>query len=162
MPKIPVLVCLLALSLTACQTRETRQDTAPDTIRKQARHNGGVIEIQPLQEPAIRTLVQQARQYEAQGQYRWALKRVRQALQLAPGHPELLQHLAELLLQQGHADLALAYARDSWQRGPRVGPLCQRNWLTMARAHQLENHPRKAQEAQRQAQRCVIQPGIRL
>ncbi len=162
MPKIPCLVCLTLLVLTACRSVPVAPQQQPEYIRSQAQAQSGVIEISPLQDPAIRELYQQARRYEQQGRHRWALKRVRQALRIAPGHPELLQYLAELLLNEGHAELALNYARDSWEKGPRVGPLCSRNWLTMAGALRLEKREREAREAERKARRCAVQPGRRL
>ncbi len=162
MPKLRPLVCLSVLALAACQNGQQRPDIRPDSLRKQASEQAGVIEVRPLQDPAIRELFAQARAYEAQGKYRWAIKRIRQALRLAPGHPELLQYLAELLLNEGHAELALNYARDSWEKGPRVGPLCSRNWLTMAGAYRLEQQEARAREAEQQARRCAVQPGKRL
>lgn len=162
MPKLRPLVCLGVLLLTACQHGRQHPNTRPDTLRKQASEQAGVIEVRPLQDPAIRELYTQARAFEAQGKYRWAVKRIRQALRLAPDHPELLQYLAELLLNEGHAELARNYARNSWEKGPRVGPLCSRNWLTMASAYRLERQESKAREAEQQARRCAVQPGKRL
>ncbi len=162
MPKLWPLVCLSLLLLTACQNGQQRPDTRPEHLRKQASAQAGIIEVRPLQDPAIRELFKQAQAYEAQGRYRWAVKRIRQALRLAPDHPELLQYLAELLLNEGHAELALNYARNSWEKGPRVGPLCSRNWLTMASAYRLEQQENKAREAEQQARRCAVQAGKRL
>lgn len=153
MPKNRIFVCLLLIfSGTACQN--VKQETLASAEMREQATQQGTIEIKPLQDPAVLALYQQAQEYEKVGKTRWAVQRVRQAMAIAPNHPELLQYLAELMLNESEYDRALAYANDSWRKGPKVGSLCSRNWLTIAHVYQQKKQAESQQHALDQAKLC--------
>ncbi len=135
-----VALCGALLALCACQPSAPPAPTrpalpAPAQMLAQVRAIGASapdsLEVQPLSDPAVTDLRQRALRLERQADYTDAAKAIAQALTLQPGDPELLQQAAEYALFQHDWPRAGALARQSFERGPRVGSLCRRNWETL-------------------------------
>ena len=95
---------------------------------------------------------------EQMGDWRRAAQLLNRALELAPQDPGLLQQRAELHLEQSQWAEALSLASQSYELGPKVGALCQRNWRTKALAHSRLSDEAAARQAQRRLDACVVRP----
>ncbi|WP_133477530.1 hypothetical protein [Cognatilysobacter segetis] len=84
------------------------------------------VDVQPLQDPQVADLREQARRDEQAGRLPEAAAALDRALAERPADPVLLQELAELALLQHRPDAAFDFARRSHAVGPAVGPLCRR------------------------------------
>lgn len=131
-------------------------------VRRAGADSEDAIEVHALQDPVIADLLEAAAQQEHANAYDSADAIVRQALELAPGDPELLQWRAELALAMGQLDDAVRLANASWETGPRLGSLCRRNWATIRLARELSELPDAAEVAATQAARCTIAPPVRM
>lgn len=120
------------------------------------------LEVQPLRDPKIEDLRSLAARHEAAREFDLADRALQQALGLTPDDPELLQWRAELALhreQYGHAE---QLATASYERGPRLGGLCRRNWATIRLARELRGYVQAASDASAQTLRCTIEPPVRM
>jgi hypothetical protein len=164
------LVCALALVCTACTPDATPVATRPvlPTQREmlaQVRAAGAdpnSLDVVPLRDPQVEDLRQRAAKLEAQDDAVGAAQTIAQALALLPGDPELLQQSAEYALLQTdwlHAEL---FARQSYDRGPKVGSLCRRNWTTLRFALLERGDAAGAQDASSQIATCTVAPPVRM
>lgn len=131
-------------------------------VRAVAADAGDALDVQPLRDPAVEDL--RARATQAERAQRWddADAALEQALALTPNDPELLQHRAEIALQQRQLEQAEQLANASFERGPRLGGLCRRNWTTIRLARELRANPAGANAAGEQVQRCTVEPPVRM
>ena len=53
-------------------------------------------------------------------------------------------------------------AARSWERGPKLGGLCRRNWTTRRLAAEARNDTAAAAQAQQQVAACKVAPPVRL
>ncbi|CAM5347026.1 tetratricopeptide repeat protein [Rhodanobacter lindaniclasticus] len=132
---------------------------APDhdavaAIRAAGAHDDSVIDVKPLRDPAVDALMAQAQQAEHAGNYAAAASVLDKALQISPDAPELLQERAEAAI--GMKDFAGAekLAHKSWSLGPRLGPLCARNWQTIVETRLQVNDKAGAATARKWVQQC--------
>lgn len=97
---------------------------------------GGVesreLDVQPIRDPQVEDLRQQAVQLEKARKYPEAAAALDHALQINPADPALLQERAEAALLLHRLDDAERYARQAFDSSSKVGPLCRRNWTTIA------------------------------
>ncbi|GAB1594432.1 hypothetical protein [Lysobacter claricitrinus] len=84
------------------------------------------VEVQPLQDPLVADLREQARRDEQAGRIADAAAVLDRALAERPQDPALLQERAELALLERHVDAAFDFAQRARAAGPTVGPLCRR------------------------------------
>lgn len=131
-------------------------------VRAAAADAGDVIHVQPLRDPAVEDLVAQAGAAEAAGDLEQAATNLQQALELVPDDPQLMQEFAELLLAQDRLDDAEALAQRSYDRGPKLGGLCRRNWATVQLARRHRGDPTGAASAAAQLSRCIVEPQLRM
>lgn len=129
-----------------------------------------VIEVFPLAEPSVADLVEAARAAEARGELARAKDYVNQALELNPHDAELWQLRAELRIGLAQWQLAEADARHAWEIGPRTGPLCARNWITVAMARRegrpaepafaddIASDARSDEDFEQAVERCLQRP----
>jgi hypothetical protein len=110
--------------------------TAVAAIRAAGTASGGELDVQPLRDPRVTDLLEQARALEAGHLYRAAAERLDQALTVNPDDPNVLQHRAETALLLGETDEAEQLALHAVDSGTQVGPLCRRHWETVLRARQ--------------------------
>lgn len=90
------------------------------------------LEIQPLRDPQVEDLRQQASALEARRMYRAAADALDTALAINPEDPALLQERAETALLLHQLPDAERLAQRAFTTGSKVGPLCRRHWETIA------------------------------
>jgi len=100
-------------------------------IRAAGEREKSVIDVNPLRDPGITALQDAARRDEQAGKYAAAAATLDQALRLNPESPDLLQERAEMAVRLKDFSAAEKLAHKSWSLGPRLGPLCARNWQTV-------------------------------
>ena len=84
---------------------------------------------------------------------------------LVPGEerPDWLEEWqAELALQRRAWKSAEALAIESYERGPKLGGLCRRNWATIGHAREQRGAPKAAAVAFRQGESCTVAPPVRM
>ncbi len=99
------------------------------------------LDVQPIRDPQVEDLREEATRLERSGQYAQAAAALDHALQINPDDPALLQERAEAALLTQQPDAAERYARQALERGSKVGPLCRRHWETIAQVRQAQPHP---------------------
>ena len=162
----PKLACASLLLLAACAGSPppppgTTPEAVPEDdrtvqqrVREPAQQQRGGVQVFPLQNPAIKELLVQAMKAEDAGDYDAAAVAIERALLIQPRDPELLQRMAEIQLQKKDYQQALNFASRSYDAGPRVGELCNRNWRTMSVAQESLGDTRSAAMAESRAQDC--------
>lgn len=131
-------------------------------VRAAAADAGDVIEVAPLLDPLVLDLLERAARAEEAADLDAAEQALRQALELVPEDPYLMQVRAELLLARMELDEAEALAAQSYERGPRLGPLCRRNWTTVQLAREVRGDADGALTAAGRVARCLIEPPVRM
>lgn len=161
---------LSLLFLAACAARQppppppgatqspTEDRTVQEKVREPAQQQRGGVQVFPLQNPAVKALLKQAEESETAGDYNAAAVSIERALRIQPRDPELLQRMAEIQLQKKDYQQALNFASRSYDSGPRVGELCNRNWRTMSVAQAALGDSRSASKAEVRANDCNNQP----
>lgn len=159
----------LAVRQQAQQVSQEAEETAVGAprdllaeVRAAAAGGADVIEVAPLVDPAVADLLEAAGRAEAAGDLGAAARALDEALGLLPGDPRILQWRAELLLAGGELDEAERLAANSWERGPRLGELCRRNWATVQLAREVRGDPEGAQRAAGQRARCEVPAPVRM
>jgi predicted Zn-dependent protease len=162
----------MALALVACSSSAPPQgkgrapaksDVATQVAAVRAAGvNGNELEVQPLRDPQVEDLRVQAEAQEARREIKQASATLDRALALTPGDPDLLQWKAELALLGRNWPAAEALANDSFQKGPKLGGLCRRNWTTIAYARQGRGDAAGAAAARGQVASCTVAPPVRM
>jgi hypothetical protein len=163
-------VCAFACAMLAgCGgTSSGLADASPATrpvgsaqLLQQVRSAGEVgdeLDVQPLRDPRVEDLRTSASQAEARGDYAGAARLLAQAAQLTPEDPDLLQWQAEMALVARDWASAERLAVQSWDRGPKLGGLCRRNWTTRRLAAEARADALAAAQAQQQVAACKVAP----
>jgi len=125
-------------------------------IRAAAGDDDAELTVQPLRDPRVEGLRQQASRLETQGRYADAAAALDQALAIVPDDPALLQERAETALLLGDNTGAEARARHAFELGAKVGPLCRRHWETVRQVRLLSGDAAGAQAAQRDREACKV------
>lgn len=156
---------LLALLLAACAgpppaapeptQYPVSQPEVQERVRDPASREAQGVQVYPVQNPAVKQLIGNAREAEAAGRYDDAAVSIERALRIHPRDPELLQLMAEILLQKQDYAQALNFATRPYDAGPRVGELCSRNWRTMGVAHERLGDNAAARRANQRAGDCM-------
>ncbi len=162
----------MALALVACSSgappaAKGRSSAKPDVVSqvaavRAAGVNGNELEVQPLRDPQVEDLRVQAEAQEAKRELKQANATLDRALVLSPGDPDLLQWKAELALLGRAWAAAEQLASDSFQKGPKLGGLCRRNWTTIAFARQGRGDAAGAAVARGQVDSCTVAPPVRM
>lgn len=164
--KTILLTTVAALLLTACATQapapvEERTDVEAE-VRKPAEEESAGVQVFPLQNPAVKSLLAQAGEAEAQGRYEDAALLLERALRIQPRDPELLQQMAEVQLHKRDYEQALNFSVRSYDSGPRVGEICARNWRTISLAREHLGDGAGSREAESRVGDCMSKPPDRL
>ncbi|HEX8779499.1 MAG TPA: tetratricopeptide repeat protein [Rhodanobacter sp.] len=159
---LPLAATLLAACSTPGPVESPKQPAlAPAAmvaaIRVAGEREQSVIAVQPLADPGIEAWKQAARADSDAGHYDAAAAKLDQALKHSPDSPELLQDRAEVAVYQRDYALAQKLARQSWTLGPKLGPLCARNWETVAQLRQEAGDEAGAATAQKWVAKCHVQ-----
>ena len=123
---------------------------------------GDELDVQPLRDPRVEDLRHAATQAEARGDYAAAARLLEQAAQYTPDDPDLLQWQAEMALVARDWSKAEQLATQSWDRGPKLGGLCRRNWTTRKLAAEARGDAAAAALAEGQVAGCKVAPPVRL
>lgn len=116
-----------------------------------------VIAVQPLTDPGISAWQQAAEADVQAGRYDAAAATLDQAIKQSPNSPDLLQDRAEVAVYQHNYALAQKLARQSWAVGPKLGPLCARNWETIAQLRKQAGDDAGFDTAEKWLPKCHVQ-----
>jgi tetratricopeptide (TPR) repeat protein len=123
-------------------------------IRAAGDREKSVIDVNPLRDPGVTSLQDAAQRDERAGKYADAATSLDQALKLSPDSPDLLQDRAEVAVRLRHFDEAEKLAHRSWSLGPKLGPLCARNWQTIVEMRLQAYDAAGAATARKWVQQC--------
>jgi tetratricopeptide (TPR) repeat protein len=152
---------LVAALLGACAgwtpptTPAESQPTVETDVLEPAGQDNAGVQVFPLQNPAVKELLADASSAKSVGDYGKAAVLLERALRIEPRDPEILQSMAEVQLQNGDYEQALNFAVRSYDSGPRVGEICNRNWHTIGQARQHLGDHAGSVEAGRRAASCL-------
>jgi Flp pilus assembly protein TadD len=163
---LPLLLALAACSPppsapTSAKPEAPKRDLVAE-VRALGAEAPDALEVQPLRDPLVEDLRASATQHEVAREFGQADAALVKALTITPGDPELLQHRAEIALHRERYDQAEQLANDSFERGPRLGPLCRRNWATIRLAREMRGNATGADAAVAQTGRCTVEPPVRM
>jgi hypothetical protein len=127
-------------------------------IRAAAGRDPDELSVQPLRDPQVEDLREQAQRLETQHRYADAAAALERALAITPDDPALLQERAEAALLLHDAPAAERLAREAEAKGAHVGPLCRRHWATVEQARLLAGDAPGAAEAKTRIAACTIAP----
>lgn len=152
-------LCLLCVGvLFGCAGQPPAPSGPAQQVRGTDPSQAAGLQVFTLRDPMVIELSEAALRAEQDRDWSRAAQLLNRALQLAPDDPGLLQQRAEVHLEQSQWAEALALAAQSYELGPQVGILCQRNWRTKALAHSHLSNEAAARQAQRQLEACVVRP----
>lgn len=161
---------LLPLALVACSASTSSgladskpglRPSSPATMLQQVRSAGQVgdeLDVQPLRDPRVEDFRNQATAAEARGDYSAAAGLLAQAAKLTPEDPDLLQWQAEMALVSKDWVQAGGLANQSWERGPKLGGLCRRNWTTLQLVAESRGDEAAASQARLRVAACTVPP----
>ncbi|MEO8002868.1 MAG: hypothetical protein ABI644_13415 [Arenimonas sp.] len=160
-------VILLFLSMTACgpttpkKTGNMAGVLTPESMVAQVRSaglQGNDLTVAPLRDPQVEDLRNIATQAETRKDIAAAQTAIDLALKISIMDPDLLQWQAELFLLNKNWPQAESFAQLSYNKGPKLGALCRRNWKTLSFARKAKNDTAGAQHADQQIVQCTVTP----
>ena len=151
---------LIASLLGACTgwtppAQAPGQGTVETAVPEPESQGSDGVQVFPLQNPAVKELLADASSAKSVGDYTKAAVLLERALRIEPRDPEILQSMAEVQLQSGDSEQALNFAVRSYDAGPRVGEICNRNWHTIGMARQRLGDHAGSVEAGKRAASCL-------
>lgn len=163
--RLSVLSFLLAVTLLGgCSLFESaptpvKPTVVPDhdmvgAIRAAGDREKSVIAVNPLRDPGVAALHDMAKHDEQTGRYADAAGKLDQALKLRPDSPDMLQDRAEIAIRLKDFAMAERLAHQSWSLGPKLGPLCARNWQTIVEMRLQAGDASGADTARKGVQEC--------
>ena len=123
-------------------------------IRAAGDREKSIIDVNPLRDPSVTALQDAAQHDEQAGKYADAASKLDQAIKLSPNSPDLLQERAEVAVRLRDFGTAEKLAHQSWSIGPKLGPLCARNWQTVVEMRLQARDVAGAQTARKWVQQC--------
>lgn len=152
----------MATLLGACATEPPPAPPRPavpsydlvGSIRAAGAREKSVIDVAPLRDPGVSALQDAAQADERAGRYQDAAAKLDNALKLAPDSPDLLQDRAEVAVRLHDFASAEKLAHQSWAIGPKLGPLCARNWQTIVEMRLQASDLAGATAARKGVQAC--------
>lgn len=152
-----------ALLLAACATlppSTATPEVAPAAmvaaIRAAAGRDDTELAVQPLRDPMVEDLRQQAQRFESAGRAQDAADALDHALRLVPDDPGLLQERAEAALLLGDLATAARLAEHAWEIGGKVGPLCRRHAETSRQVRLAAGDASGAAAAMARREACTV------
>ena len=164
------LVLAAAFALTACgpggggQTGGVRKLGPAQMLAlvRAAGETGRELDVQPLRDPQVEDLRATAAAAEQRGDFNAADAALLSALRITAADPDLTQWRAELALVRRDWKNAEVLAMQSYDRGPKLGGLCRRNWTTMQLAREARGDVGNATIAQQRVGQCAVNPPVRM
>jgi len=161
-----LVVVIVFLLLTACGPAAPKKPSGataltPEVMVAQVRSaglQGKDLTVAPLRDPQVEDLRYTATQAEARKDIPAAQAAIDLALKISVMDPDLLQWQAELFLLKKNWVQAESFALLSYNKGPKLGALCRRNWKTLSFARRAKNDPAGAQHADQQIAQCTVTP----
>lgn len=162
-----LLVASLCLLLAACDstgggtTSSTTRKLTPAEMLAQVRASGKLgneLDVQPWRDPQVEDLRQVATAAEGRGDVAAADQALQGALAIATDDPDLLQWRAELALLRRDWAQAEQLAMRSFEKGPKLGGLCRRNWSTAQYAREARGDAAGMAQAQQRVAGCAVTP----
>jgi len=123
-------------------------------IRAAGDREQSIIDVTPLRDPGVAALDAVAQHDEQTGRYAAAASKLDQALKLSPNSPSLLQDRAEVAVWLRDFPTADKLAHESWSLGPKLGPLCARNWQTVVEIRLQAGDEKAAATARQWVRQC--------
>jgi len=123
-------------------------------IRAAGDREKSIIDVNPLRDPSVAALQDAAQHDEQTGKYADAAGKLDQAIRLSPNSPDLLQERAEIAVRLRDFAAAEKLSHQSWSLGPKLGPLCARNWQTVVEMRLQAGDVAGAQTARKWVQQC--------
>ena len=154
-----------AVLLAACATppapvAASKPAAAPRAMVAAIRAAGGQddteLAVQPLRDPMVEDLRQQAQRFEAAGRAKDAAAALDHALRIVPDDPALLQERAEAAVLLGDLAAAEAQAQHAWEIGSKVGPLCRRHAETVRQVRLAAGDTAGAVAAMKRRAACTV------
>ena len=160
------LVIIVFMLLAACGPTTPKKATGvaaltPESMVAQVRSaglQGTDLTVAPLRDPQVEDLRATATQAEARKDIVSAQAAIDLALKISVMDPDLLQWQAELFLLKKNWVQAESFAQSSYNKGPKLGALCRRNWKTLSFARRAKNDVAGAQRAEQQIVQCTVAP----
>ncbi len=122
--------------------------------------------FQPVRDPLVIELIDQASAHEQAGKLNDADAALAKALEVAPTDPDLLQRRAEVAVLRKKWPDAERFAMDSYNNGPMIGRLCERNWTTLLLLQQQQKKKdesfNETTSAKTMIERCKVVPPVRM
>jgi predicted Zn-dependent protease len=140
LPASLTMLLLAACSQPTAPSQATRPTVSDEqmlaSIHAAGEKEKSVIDVNPLRDPGVAALQDAAEGDQRVGKYSDAAAKLDQAIKISPNSPDLLQDRAELAIRLKDYANAEQFAHRSWELGPKLGPLCARNWQTVAELRQ--------------------------
>jgi len=165
------LALALLLALSACVSTPPPEPAPPAAPAKPLRDRvaalradaaaAASVELEPLQNPAVALLREQAATLEAAGKFAEAEKKLDTATSVEPSNPQLWQLKAESLLRAERYLDAEKMAMKSFDMGARIGLWCARNWLLIAESRDALDDQATSESARQRSKGCPVGPLIR-
>lgn len=153
-----LVTCVLALAACAAQPPAPVENrSVAEEVRAPAAEQARGLQVYPMRNPAVAELTEAAEEAEREGDLERATMLLERALRIEPRDPALLQHMAEIKLERGDWEQAESHASRSFDVGPRVGELCQRNWRTIAIARERSDRHDAARRARERLDACQVE-----
>jgi hypothetical protein len=127
-----------------------------------AGETGRELDVQPLRDPQVEDLRAVAASAEQRGDFSAADAALQSALHISTNDPDLTQWRAELALVRRDWSGAERLALESFERGPKLGGLCRRNWTTLQFAREARGDTGNAAIAQQRVGQCAVNPPVRM
>ncbi len=131
-------------------------------IRNEAKKAGDMLVIEPVANPAVADLLRRAEAADEVGNHKVSDELSKQAELIDGANPVVLQFRAESLLRAGATGAAELKAMQSYKASAQLGPLCVRNWLTIAQTRLAKKNLAGEKEARMNAADCPVKPVERL
>lgn len=119
---------------------------------------GADLTVAPLRDPQVEDLRAAATQAETRKDIVAAQLAIDLALKISAMDPDLLQWQAELFLLNKNWAQAESSALSSYNKGPKLGALCRRNWKTLSFARTAKKDVAGAMTAEQQITKCTVVP----
>ena len=164
---LPVAALLSVLLLSACATSpppaeapasltQATPEQMAAAIDAAAGSGEGELAVQPLRDPMVEDLREQARDARAAARLEDAASALDRALAIVPDDPALLQERAEAALLQRDFERAGRLAERAYALGAQVGPLCRRHWATIEQVRLVAGDAEGAASAKAQVAGCKV------
>ena len=167
----PIVMCVLLAAVTALpgcggsgQGTGVRRLSATQMLAqvRAAGETGRELDVQPLRDPQVEDLRTAAAAAEQRGDYSAADAALVSALRISTSDPDLTQWRAEIALVRRDWSGAEKLALESFEKGPKLGGLCRRNWTTMQFARESRGDTGNAVIAQQRIGQCAVNPPVRM